>query len=128
MALDTSLSTVDLKAVDFGGLIYEDVMDQIFDISRIPLPFTDMIGTDRSTNTYTEWTQDELQAPDTTNSVEEGHTPDPTDNDTVLGARVGNYHQISYKVVRVSDRAQQTDNIGRASELAYQVKRNMTLH
>lgn len=116
-----NLDAADLKAVTKGGLIREDVMNKIFDISRIPLPFTDMIGTDTSNNPYKEWTVDALNAPNLNNAVVDGS--DASGNDTSLGNRVGNHHQISTKVVRVSYRADSSNVIGRAKELAYQISR-----
>lgn len=117
----TNLDAADLKAVARGGLIREDVMNKIFDISRIPLPFTDMIGTDSSSHPYKEWTIDALANPDITNARVDG--ADAGTNNTVLGSRVGNHHQISDKVVKVSFRADSSNTIGRAKELAYQLSR-----
>lgn len=111
--------TADLKAIQAGGLVNEDVMQQIWDISRIPLPFTDRIGSGSASNSYTEWTQDELADPDLTNAVVSG--ADATGNDAKGGKRVGNHCQNSIKVLAVTERAQSTDNIGRANELAYQL-------
>jgi hypothetical protein len=111
--------TADLKALDSGGLVSEDVMEKIWDISRIPLPFTDRIGTDTAKNSYTEWTTDELADPDLTNAVVSG--ADASGNDAAGGARVGNHCQNSVKVVAVTERAQSTDQIGRGDELAYQL-------
>lgn len=116
-----NLDSADLKGVLAGGLIREDVMEKIWDISRIPLPFTDMVGTGSAKNEYKEWTTDELAAPDVANAVVDG--ADATGNDTATGARVGNHHQISDKVVRVSYRADASDTIGRAKELSYQLMR-----
>ncbi len=116
-----NLDSADLKGVLVGGLIREDVMNRIWDISRIPLPFTDMIGTGSAKNEYKEWTTDELASPDVTNAVIDGS--DATGNNTSTGARVGNHHQISDKVVRVSFRADASDTIGRAKELSYQLMR-----
>jgi hypothetical protein len=116
-----NLDSADLKAVTAGGLIREDVMNKIFDISKIPLPFTDMVGSTTAKNEYIEWTTDELAAPNTANAVVDGS--DATGNDTVTGHRVGNHHQISQKVVRVSYRADASDVIGRTQELAYQLMR-----
>ena len=116
-----NLDSADLKGVAFGGLIREDVMNKIWDISRIPLPFTDMIGTGSAKNEFKEWTTDELAQPDVTNAVIDGS--DATGNNTAVGARVGNHHQISDKVVRVSYRADASDTIGRAKELSYQLMR-----
>ena len=116
-----NLDSADLKGVAYGGLINEDVMQQIWDISKIPLPFTDMIGTETCKNSYKEWTTDELAAPNLSNAVVDG--ADASGNDTKTGARVGNHCQISTKVVRVSTRAQESDVIGRSNELVYQVMR-----
>ena len=116
-----NLDSADLKGVLVGGLIREDVMNKIWDISRIPLPFTDMIGTGSAKNSYKEWTTDVLAAPDVTNAVVDGS--DASGNDTATGKRVGNHHQISDKVVRVSYRADASDTIGRAKELSYQLMR-----
>lgn len=120
------MSTANLDAADLrgsinNGLIREDVMNKIFDISRIPLPFTDIIGTESSSSPYKEWTVDALSAPNLNNAVVDGS--DASGNDTVLGGRVGNHHQVSQKVVKVSFRANASDVIGRANELAYQISR-----
>jgi hypothetical protein len=116
-----NLDSADLKGVLVGGLIREDVMNKIWDISRIPLPFTDMVGTGSAKQEYKEWTTDDLAAPDVTNAVIDGS--DATGNNTATGARVGNHHQISDKVVRVSYRADASDTIGRSKELSYQLMR-----
>ena len=116
-----NLDSADLKAMALGGAIREDVMNKIWDISRIPLPFTDMVGSGSHKNEYREWTTDELAAPDLNNAVVDGS--DASGNNTKLGARVGNHSQISDKVVRVSYRADASDTIGRAKELAYQLSR-----
>jgi hypothetical protein len=117
----TNLDAADLAAVEFQGLINEDVMQQIWDISKIPLPFSDMIGSDDVSNQYTSWTLDELAAPDITNAVVDGS--DQTGNDSVTGTRVGNFCQESVKIVQVSTRARNVDTIGRSDELSYQVMR-----
>lgn len=116
-----NLDSADLKAVTRGGLIREDVMNKIWDISKIPLPFTDLVGSGTHSNSYCEWTTDALAAPDTTNAVVDG--ADASGNDTRTGARVGNRSQISDKIVRVSFRADTSNTIGRAKELAYQLSR-----
>jgi len=117
----TNLDSADLKGVALGGLIREDVMNKIFDISKIPLPLQDMISSRTSKNAYTEWTQDTLAVPDVANAVVDG--ADATGNDTETGARVGNHHQISDKIVKVSYRADASDTIGRTKELSYQLSR-----
>jgi hypothetical protein len=116
-----NLDSADLKAVELGGVIREDVLNKIFDISKIPLPFTDMIGKGSHKNSYCEWVEDALAAPDVTNAVIDGS--DAAGNDTRNGRRLGNHSQISTKVVRVSHRADASDTIGRAKELGYQLSR-----
>lgn len=108
-----------LAAAAFGGLIREDLMNQIWDISNIPLPMADMIGSGSHMNSYCEWQQSELAAPDTANAKVDG--ADITTNDERVGARVGNHSQISTKRVQVSTRAQNSDVAGQSDALAYQV-------
>lgn len=114
-------SGADLSSVQRGGLINEDVMQSIWDISNVPLPFHDRIGNDAIGNAYASWTQDKLPEPDTDNAVIDGQ--DNTKNDASGGSRVGNHSQISTKGVSVTTRAQGSDTIGRSNELAYQVSR-----
>lgn len=86
-----NLDSADLKGVALNGLIREDVMNEIWGISKIPLPFTDMVGSGSAKNSYKEWTTDELAAPDVANYLVDG--ADATGNDTKTGERVGN-HQV----------------------------------
>lgn len=114
-----NLDSADLKAVQSGGLIREDVMDKVWDISSIPLPFSDRAGGGTAENEYSEWTQDKLKDQDLDNAVVDGSDIDQ--NDTGTGKRLGNHHQISVKEVRISTRAQASDSIGNVGSLAYQV-------
>ncbi len=122
MATD-NLDAADLAAVARGGIINEDVMQAIWDISNVPLPFTDMIGTpDNVGNPYTSWVEDKLGDPDLTNAKVDG--ADLTENDEdPAGPRVGNHCQISTKRVSVSQRANEVNTIGYASERARQIAR-----
>lgn len=121
------LDVADLKNVLAGGLVREDVINEIFDISDIPTPFLDMIGTEGYKNSYSEWTEDRLAAPDVNNKVVSGSDRASTDNDaTVANAkRVGNHAQISTKEIFTSERADHTDNIGRSDEMGYQTARRL---
>lgn len=114
-----NLDSADLKAVDFGGLILDDVMDQIQQIDNYPFPFQDSIASDAVKNSYTEWTIDQMAAQDLDNANVDGAAL--TGNDAATGSRVGNHCQIPDKIVQVSSRADASDTIGRAQELAYQV-------
>lgn len=112
-------SSAALKAVASGGLISEDVMNQIWDISRIALPFTDMAGSDSADNSYTEWTEDALGDPELGGWVVDG--ADSDQNDVAHGERLGNQCGILRKEVRVTTRAQNSDTIGYSNALSYQV-------
>lgn len=115
-----NLDSADLKAVPSGGLIREDVMDTIWNISVIPLPCTERMGTDSVDQEYSEWTQDKLQVPNLANARVDGSAQNTT-NDTNNGKRLGNHCQISTKTVQVSSRADSSDVIGMARETAYQI-------
>lgn len=121
------LDTSDLKAVAAGGLVREDVLDQIFDISDVPTVFLDMIGTDSFDNSYAEWTEDKLAAPSLTNRRVSGSDVTSADNDANVtnAKRVGNHAQISTKEVMVTERGQSTNNIGRSDEMGYQTAQRL---
>jgi hypothetical protein len=116
------LDASDLKAVAAGGLVREDVIDQIFDISDVPTVFLDMIGEEGFSNSYAEWTEDKLAAPNTANKKVSGSDIASTDNNANVtnAKRVGNHAQISIKSVQVTERGQNIDSIGRSDEMGYQ--------
>ena len=105
-----NLDAVDLKDVNLQGWIHEDVMNQIFNISRIPLPFTDAVGSSSHDNQYFSWNVDKLSQP-----VTDGQTIDGADITPGVGStgeRMGNHSEIRTKSVAVSTRAQEVDSIG----------------
>jgi len=106
----TNTDAYDLKSVDFEGLINEDVMQEIFEIDPIDIPYQDMAGSDSSSNQYRSWVKRSLAAPDLTNARVDG--ADAGAAVALTEARVGNHHQISDKVVKVSNRARLVDTIG----------------
>ena len=116
-----NVDAFNLKSIETGGVIHEDVMDKIFDISRIPLPFTDMVGKTSHSNERFDWVLDELNPPMLNNQRVDGQ--DAGDLVQITGGRVGNHSQISDKVIAVSYRADASDTIGRAKELAYRLTR-----
>ena len=117
----TNIDSFDLKSIAKGGVINEDVMQKIFDISKIPLPFTDLVGSTTHKNERFDWVVDELRAPDVTNARVDG--ADAGAASEAGGARVGNHSQISDEVIAVSYRADASDTIGRTKELAYRITR-----
>jgi hypothetical protein len=114
-------SSADMKGVARDGIIHESVMNAIFDISNVPLPFTDRIGNDGIGNSYASWTQDKLAVPDITNAIVDG--ADNAKHNATGGKRVGNQSQISTKAVTVTTRARNSDMIGASDALSYQVSR-----
>ena len=121
------LDTADLKLVASGGMIREDVLDQIFDISDVGTPFLDMIATDSFKNSYSEWSEDKLPVPSLTNAVVSGSDRASTDNDTNTAGmlRSGNHAQISTKEIYVTTRGQSTDSVGMSDTMGYQTARRL---
>jgi hypothetical protein len=115
----TNTDHQDASAVKVGGVINESVMQQIWDISAIPLPLTDMISKGKHTNRKAEWTEDSLADPVTNNAVVDG--ADVDQDNSRLGARLANYTQISVKEVKLSHSVQAADSIGNVATMGSQV-------
>lgn len=94
-------------------------MQALHDISDVPLPITDRIGSGSCAHRYTSWVEDELAAPVAGPGVAE--TWIPGSNDAKNGVRIGNHCQISKKSLSVTQRARKVDTIGYSDELAYQI-------
>ena len=112
----------DLLSTDYGSSIHEDVMNQIFDISEIPLPFTQRVMSGSHSNPIAEWIVDRLQAP-VDNAVLDSFEGGTDDSYRAPERRIRNHSQISTKDLHVSSRANASDTIGYARELAQQVMR-----
>lgn len=112
-------SSAALESVAYGGLVREEVMNKIWDISSIPLPYTDLVGSDTCDKSYTEWTTDALGDPTLGGWVVDG--ADSDQNDVSHGVRIGNHCGILTKEVRVTTRAQNVDTIGYSNALSYQI-------
>jgi hypothetical protein len=110
-----------------NSLIREDLEQQYSMISPEETPFQTAIGVGQSaTNTYTEWSIVDLATPSTTNRVIEGDDA-PGEDVGTLGRRIGNYTQISDKVVSVSNTSEAVDaaaeNVQRlAAQIALKLK------
>ena len=116
----TNLDAVNLSAVPVGGTIKEDLMNAIFDVSPVDRPFCDATSVGDAGNTQKEWVREALEAASSTNKRIDGSSSASL-NDTVLGERLSNYHQIMSKTVRVSDRARNSDTVGASDELIRQL-------
>lgn len=77
------------------------------------------VGRENVSNTYFEWSTDALAAASTTNAVIEGD--EATLDARAATNRVGNYTQISRKVIGVSGTVEAVDKAGMKSYLAYEM-------
>ena len=96
----------------------EDLVDIIYDISPVDTPFLSDASKGDAKAVFHEWQTDALDAAATNRQVE-------GDDATALAlspsVRVGNYCQISRKVISVSGTQRSVDSAGRADEFSYQV-------
>lgn len=99
--------------------IREDLQDAYIDISSTETPFQAAIGRKSVSNTYFEWPVVSLASP-TTNRVLEGEAAPGNDAPT-NAVRLGNYTQISDKVVEVSDTAESVNGAADIQTIAKQV-------
>ena len=116
----SNLDSFDLGGVPVGGTINEDLMQKIYDVSPVDRPFLDAIGSMTSDNTYKEWIREDLAAAVSTNKRVDGSDSSAL-NDTRTGERLGNYHQLMSKTVRVSDRGRDVNTVGSSDELVRQL-------
>ena len=108
------------KTYDTVG-IREDLQDAIYDISPTTTPFMSTVGRTKAKNTYHEWQTDSLADVNLNNAQVEG--ADATSAVLTPTTRVGNYTQISDKVVQVSTTDDVVDKAGRSTETAYQLSK-----
>lgn len=97
----------------------EDLSNIIYNIAPTETPFLSMIPKEKITNRYTEWQTDSLVAANGTNATIEGDTA--TTDAVVPTVRLGNYAQLSDKVVQIARTQEVVDKAGRKSEMSYQV-------
>ncbi len=110
----TNFNTYDAQA------IREDLSDVIYDISPTDTPFLSGIAKKGSvSNTYFEWQTDALAAASGSNAVVEGAAAGTAT--TTATTRLGNYTQISNKVVEVTGTQEKVNNAGKKSEMAHQL-------
>ena len=98
--------------------IREDLADVIYNIAPTETPFISNAATGSAAQTLHEWQTDGLAAA-AANAQKEGD--DHALESRAATERLGNYTQISTKVVGVSGTDQTVKNAGRGDELAYQL-------
>ena len=99
--------------------VREDLANIVFNISPEDSPFLSSVGRENVSNTFFEWQTDTLAAVDTANAVIEGD--DATLDSRAATSRVGNYTQISRKVIGVSGTIEAVDKAGMKSYLSYEM-------
>jgi hypothetical protein len=105
----TILKQVDIRTVP-SNLNREKVMQEIVDVSLIPLPFQSMVGKESHDNQFFEWAADRLATPSLTNRFTDGDTAGTPA--TRPAVRLGNNSQISTKVVSASMRTESANTVG----------------
>ena len=104
----------DLRAIGMR----EDLSNVIYDISPTETPFMSAAGRGSCDNTLFEWMTDVLDNAAANRQIE---GDDASADLAVEVSRLGNYTQISRKVVQTSGTAQKVDFAGRKSSHAYQL-------
>jgi len=99
--------------------IREQLSNTIYNITPADTPFLSMVGKEKAENTLFEWQTDALGAVSTSNAQIEGDDS-PAFPAVTPTVRVGNYTQISRKLVIISGTQEVVNKAGRQSELAYQ--------
>jgi hypothetical protein len=118
-----SISFADLASATRGGLVKEEVLQQISDISmNIETALQDRLATATVKSHKFECLNDSLAAP-TDSSVAEGTDYPAVDADT--GTRKQNYTQYNVKAVNVTDRSMVIDIHGRSDEMGYRTARRI---
>lgn len=109
------------KAYDLsGGALREDLGDIIYDISPMETIFMTRAGRGTAKSTTHEWLTDALAAP-AANAQIEGDAFSA--NARTLPSRLKNYTQISTKAIEVTGTAEEVDNAGMRSLMAYHTAR-----
>lgn len=130
MAVIAALDRTDLRGVALDGVINEELMQKIWNISKIPLPFTDMVGSGRVQSHQYDWVTDKLAAGVATNAwVETANfstttatgVTDYADSAAPPAIRYRNHIQISVKAVSVSEVSEAVSSVGGSGGLAYQL-------
>ena len=98
--------------------IKEDLADVIYNISPTECPFMSNAGKGSASQTNHEWQTDGLAAAGANAQIE---GDDFGNTSTLATVRLGNFTQISNKVIGVSGTDQAVTNAGRGDELAYQL-------
>lgn len=99
--------------------IREDLENLIRNVDPYKTPVLNMAGKTKAENTYHEWNTDSLHAQNTGNAQIQGD--DATADALDPTARIGNYTQISRKVVSIARTSQSVRAAGGSNKMGYQL-------
>lgn len=99
--------------------IREDLIDAIYNVDPYKTPFLNMAKKATAKQTNHEWDTDTLATQNLNNASVEGD--DPTAQSLAVTARMGNYTQISTKVVQISGTSQAVVAAGGSNKMGYQL-------
>lgn len=116
-----AIATNTLTRYDGYRAVREDLANVIYNISPVDVPFMSNTGRENVKNTYYEWQTDNLAAASTTNAQLEGNDYNGTATARSATQRVGNYTQISSKIIETSGTLEAVDKAGMRSYLAYEL-------
>jgi Family of unknown function (DUF5309) len=116
-----AIATNTITRYDGYRAVREDLANVIYNISPVDVPFMSNIGRENVKNTFYEWQTDVLAAASTTNAQLEGNDYNGTATSRTPTNRVGNYTQISSKIIEVSGTLEAVDKAGMRSYLAYEL-------
>ncbi|MEM5294238.1 DUF5309 domain-containing protein [Burkholderia sp. JPY481] len=99
--------------------IREDLINAIYNVDPFKTPFLNMCKKTEAKQTNHEWNTDKLDAQNLNNAAVQGD--DPTAQVLAPTARIGNYTQISTKVVQISGTSQAVVAAGGSNKMGYQL-------
>jgi hypothetical protein len=116
-----AIATNTITRYDGYRAVREDLANVIYNISPVDVPFMSNTGRENVKNTYYEWQTDNLAAASTSNAQLEGNDYNGTATARTATQRVGNYTQISSKIIETSGTLEAVDKAGMRSYLAYEL-------
>jgi len=133
MAVIAGLDTRDIIGITgsptgTGGAINESMMQSIWDISRIPLPFQDAVGRGKVNSIFYDWITDKLVAANGANKWVDSATystttasgvTDYADSATAPSIRYRNHIQTMVKAISISELAGAVSSVGGSGGLSY---------
>ena len=114
-----ALVTNAITRYDESNAVREDLANVIYNIAPVDTPLMSNIGRENVKNSYFEWQLDTLASASTTNAQLEGDAVTAGSRSPTV--RVGNYTQISRKVVATTGTVEAVDKAGMKSLLAYEL-------